>query len=142
MQDFIFTQGIWLGEGTIALTSSPELIKFYTKWEIEPLINDLIKATQIIQMQGVKESTRNTLTFMNITQETFDVIIENQYFEQVIGKGLRTEHTLSWNFNQNSTFEGFESYKKLKNNELFLQAKYGCDQHRTLIEGILWQKSQ
>lgn len=141
MHDFIFKAGIWLGEGTITLTTSPELIKFYTKWEFASQSNELIKATQIIQMQGVPESTHNTFTFMNLTSETFDVIIENQLFEQAIGTGIMTEESISWKFTENGSFQGFEKYKKLQNGELFLQAEYGTDQYRTLIEGILWQKS-
>jgi len=141
MQDFIFKPGIWLGEGTIALTTSPELIKFFTKWEITSEANQLIEAKQIIQMQGVKQSTLNIFTFMNITPEGFDLTIKNQYIEQVTGKGTRGEKLISWKFPQESALAGGENYTNSKNNELLLQAEYGSEQYRTTIEGILWKKS-
>jgi len=141
MQDFIFSQGIWLGEGKIAFSTSPEFLQFYMKLDISPQTDNLIKAIQTIQIQRIKEETINHFTFMEMTTENFNVMIENEIFGQVSGKGIIKEKMISWQFKGNPVFEGSETYKRLENGEFFLQAEYGMDQYRTLIEGVLWKKS-
>lgn len=141
MLDFIFTPGLWLGEGKMTFSTSPEFLKFFTKWEIKEEANGLIKATHIVEMQGVEEQVINRLTFQNVTDTSFTVILENNLFGQVEGKGLCNNNVIAWEFHDQSTFEGFEVYEKQENGDYFFHAEYGApDQFRTLVEGLIWRK--
>ena len=140
MQEFILKEGIWLGEGTIALSSSTEQMKFYTKWEIAPESRGQIEATQTIQLQGENQVSRNFFFFTAITETTFTLTIKNEQVEAVQALGSRRPRQVSWNYTAGSTLEGKESYTHLQNQQLLLKAEYGSGQYQTMIEGKLWKK--
>jgi hypothetical protein len=140
-EDFVFTPGLWLGEGKISFSASHEFLKFYTKWEIQEESPGIMKATQTVEMQGVDEQVINILTFQEIKPTSFTVILENNIIGSVSGKGIRDENMIAWEFQGHLTFEGFEVYEKQENGDYFLHAEYGSsDQFRTLIEGLIWRK--
>jgi len=139
--DFIFAPGIWLGEGKITLSTSPEFLKFYTKWEIKEQSPGVMIATQMVEMQEMEERMFNTFTFEDILPGSFKIILENNIVGAVIGKGIRDDHTIAWEFHNQSNFEGFEVYEKQENGDYFLHAEYGPSaQYRTTIEGLIWHK--
>ncbi|MBA2368603.1 MAG: hypothetical protein H0V82_06225 [Candidatus Protochlamydia sp.] len=142
LPEFIFSHGIWLGEGKISFTSSPEFIKFYTRWQIAPEDNGLIKAVQVVEMQGIGEQITNTFQFNDITSIDFSVSLENSLVGKISGKGMRTEScTVAWEFRSQGSFEGFEVYERQENGDYFLHAEYGSpDQFRTIVEGLVWRK--
>ena len=37
-QPFLFEPGLWIGEGHVQFSSSPEQVKFYTRWKIPKII--------------------------------------------------------------------------------------------------------
>jgi hypothetical protein len=140
-KDFIFIPGFWLGEGKISFSASPEFIKFYTKWKITEEAPGIMIATQIVEMQGMEEQVINTFTFKDILPTSFTVYLENNLLGSVVGKGIRDEHTIAWEFRNQSIFEGFEVYEQQENGDYFLHAEYGSpDQFRTVIEGLVWRK--
>ncbi len=140
-QDFIFTSGIWLGEGKISFSNSPEFIKFYTKWEIVEEGPMIMKAVQVVEMQGVEEHVTNVFRFKDITPISFSVSLENILVGCITGTGLRAEHLIAWEFRGTSAIEGFETYEQQENGDYFLHAEYGTpDQFRTIIEGLIWRK--
>src|SRR5688572_3317977 len=107
LPEFIFSQGIWLGEGKISFTSSPEFIKFYTRWQIVPEENGQIRAVQIVEMQGIGEQIINTFHFMDITPLEFSLTLENTIVGKIKGKGMRTDNsTVAWEFRSQGSFEG------------------------------------
>lgn len=141
--DFIFTPGLWLGEGKISFSASPEFLKFYTKWDIQEVAPGIMSATQIVEMQGVEEQqVINVFTFKDIIPESFQLTLENDLVGMVEGKGIRDGQTIAWEFRNQTNFEGFEVYERQENGDYFLHAEYGApDQFRTIIEGLIWRKT-
>lgn len=142
-QQFILTSGVWIGEGKITISASPDFIKFYTKWEITEENPEKMKAIQTVEMQGVDEHVINIFTFYDITPTRFAVQLENQVIGSVIGNGIIDSSTIAWEFRGSlSTFEGFEIYEMQENGDYSLHAEYtSADQLRTTIEGLIWRKS-
>jgi hypothetical protein len=139
--DFVFTIGNWLGEGKITFSASHEFIKFYTKWQVKAEKQGVMKATHIVEMQGIEEHVINQLTFLDIQEKKFTVILENQMVGKIQGTGLRDNNVIAWEFRQ-PHFEGFEVYELQENGDYFFHAEYGSpDQFRTLVEGLIWRKS-
>lgn len=140
-KDFIFTPGLWLGEGKISFSSSPEFLRFYTKWEIKEDTPGIMTATQIVEMHGMEEQVINQLTFTDIQPTSFKVHLENNLIGSISGAGLRTENSIAWEFRGQIAFEGFEVYERQETGDYFLHAEYGStDQFRTIIEGLIWRK--
>jgi hypothetical protein len=139
--DFLFTPSLWLGEGKITFSSSSEFLKFYTRWEISEENPGVMKATQVVELQGVEEHVINLLTLTDIQPTSFTVTLENNIVGKIAGKGLRDERTIAWEFRGQTTFEGFEVYEQQENGDYFLHAEYGTPaQFRTIVEGLIWQK--
>lgn len=140
-RDFIFTPGIWLGEGKISFSTSPEFLKFYTKWEIKEPKMGVIVATQLVEMRGLEEQVINTFTFSEMETSSFRVLLENNIIGNISGTGLRDENMIAWEFQGQVAFEGFEVYERQETGDYFLHAEYGSsDQFRTTIEGLIWPK--
>jgi hypothetical protein len=140
-QDFIFTPGIWLGEGKITFSASSEFIRFYTKWQISEEEEKVMKAIQVVEMQGVEEQLTNTFTFYDIQSKSFAVSMENNLVGKVVGKGIRDERMIAWEFPGQAGCEGFEVYEQQEKGDYFLHAEYGAPEpFRTVIEGLLWFK--
>ncbi len=141
MEEFIFTPGLWLGEGKISFSASHEFLRFYTKWRITNEETGVIKATQTVEMQGIEEQVINHFTFKDIKPDSFSILLENNIVGMVEGKGLRNDRLIAWEFRGHLTFEGFEAYEQQENGDYFLHAEYGAsDQFRTIVEGLIWLK--
>lgn len=142
MKEFILTPGIWLGEGKISFSASPEFIKFYMKWEITEEAPNVIRASQAIQMQGIEQKSINEFTFSEITDASFVVKLENEVFGEIMGSGIINDRMIGWEFQKDANFQGFETYERQENGDFFLHAEYGTnDRYRTIIEGLVWPKS-
>ena len=141
LNEFILETGTWLGEGKISFTASPEFIKFYTRWTIEKISDNLIKAIQTVEMIGVLEQLVNTFLITNIKRNSFVITLENNVVESIQGKGLRSESSIAWEFRGQKDFEGFEVYERQENGDFFMHAEYGSpEQYRTLVEGLICAK--
>lgn len=139
--EFIFTPGMWLGEGKISFSASFEFLKFYTKWEIKEEVPGVIIATQIVEMQGVEEHVINRFTFKDIQPQSFKVFLENDAVGSVSGIGIRDENLIAWEFRGQAAFDGFEVYERQEIGDYFLHAEYGGrEQYRTIVEGLIWRK--
>lgn len=135
---FIFSPHTWLGEGKIQLSSSSNVIKFYTKWEIETAQNGTIKALQTVEIVGIKEKTINHFTFYEISETSFKLILENEHIGKAIGIGLQEEKILQWKFGDGAMVQGTEIYKKQENGSYLVEAKYGADtDFQTLIQALI-----
>lgn len=140
-QDFIFTPGLWLGEGKITFSSSSEFLRFYTKWEISRLEGEMMKGVQTVEIQGIEEHVVNTFTFSEMKPNTFVVSLENPMVGKISGTGLRDERVIAWEFRGQPAFEGFEVYERQENGDYFIHAEYGTPaEYRTIIEGLIWPK--
>lgn len=143
---FIFEAGKWIGEGKVKFSSSPEQMKFYTKWNIpkssEESGSKMVICSQQVEMQGNNEQVINRFYFHSFTPTSFKIELENELVGKVEGKGVIDEKTLAWEFRGHPNFEGFEVYELLDNGDYTLHAEYASpDQFRTIIDGRIWKKS-
>lgn len=140
-QDFIFTSGIWLGEGKITFSSASDSIKFFTKWNVFEQELGVIKAVQIVEMEGIEDQTINTYSFYDFQEVGFSAILENALVGKVVGKGIRGNNIISWYFSNTATFEGLETYERQANGDYIFHAEYGPEAlFKTLIDGVIWRK--
>ena len=75
IQPFIFTPGVWIGEGKITFTTSHQFIKFYTKWQINALSKNEFEAVQIVEMQGVEDHVINKYIFTHAGGTNFSLLL-------------------------------------------------------------------
>lgn len=140
--DFIIKPGIWVGEGRMVFTSSPEQIKYYTKWTVSPAIEKQVNVRQQVEMQGVEEHVNNALIFTLINDTSFVIQIENELFGNVIGKGIIGPKTIAWEFRGTGAFEGLEVYELQESGDYMVHGEYtSTDQHRTIVDGRIWKKT-
>lgn len=139
--DFIFKPGLWVGEGKVTFSVSPERIRFYTKWTIEKEVNKKITCQQHVEMEGGESHVYNTFTFSNIQSTSFTVDLTSELLGSVTGKGVIDDKTIAWEFRGHPEFEGFEVYELQNNGDFLLHAEYSSiDQIRTIINGRIWKK--
>lgn len=141
---FIFQPGTWIGEGRIAFSASPELVRFYTKWIVDQENKGLITSEQQVEIQGTEPNTKTQFRFSNITPGTFAVELENENLGKVYGNGVIDPRTIAWEFHTKTEgLEGFEVYELQENGDYMLHAEYAsADQFRTIIDGRIWKKSE
>jgi hypothetical protein len=134
---FIFTPGTWQGEGKIALNMVEEELFFHTQWTVlEKDFANKILCIQDIKIQGLSDQTRNELSFYNFQNDTFTVDMENSNLGRIVGKGVRNEQTIAWEFRNTETgFEGYESYTLQSDGSYLMKGEYVTgDQFRTVID--------
>lgn len=140
---FIFSPGVWIGEGTISFSTSPQSIHFYTKWlnnEYHPTFGYI--SSQQVEMQGVEESVFNKLIITEATPTSFVMTLENNLIGKVTGKGVIDVKTIAWEYRNGKDLEGFEVYELQDNGDYLFHAEYSStDQYRTIIDGRIWPKS-
>lgn len=138
---FIFSPGIWLGEGKITFSTSSTPLKFYVKWCVFPEQNQEIQAVQTIEIQGSQEHLVNQFTFSQLKPDSFSLTLESEATGRVNGKGVQDAKTIAWEFPIPERLNGFEVYEKQSNGDFSFHAEYGeAADFRHLIQGLLWQK--
>jgi len=141
MHIFIFTPGIWLGEGKISFSGSQDEIKFFTKWEVEREKEGVIRMRHFVEMQGIDQRTSNSYVLSDVGEGCFRIKLSNDMLERVEGKGVYSPRTISWEFNLPGVFEGRESYERVEPHLYHFNAEYRSDElFKTFISGILWKK--
>jgi hypothetical protein len=139
---FFLYEGHWIGEGKITFTSSPERLRFYTKWKIEKEEQGIIKCVQQVEMEGGEESAFNHFSFSSITPQGFVIELNSDQLGILKGKGIIDPKTIAWEFRGYPEFEGLEVYELQENGDYMLHAEYAStDQFRTIIDGRIWKKS-
>jgi len=139
--DFIFKEGIWIGEGKVQFSTSPEQIHFYTKWVIKKITKNEINCQQQVEMRGGGDTVYNHFTFSDIKESGCTATLENEILGMASGKAVIGEKNIAWEFRDHSDFEGFEVYELQENGDYLLHAEYvSTDQHRTTIDGRIWKK--
>lgn len=141
---FIFSPGLWTGEGKIVLNMVEEELYFGTHWSVQdPDFSGKVACAQEIHIQGFPENMRNELSFYGFQGKHFSVDMENQNVGRIIGTGIVDENTISWEFRGNANFEGFETYHKQEDGSYTMRGEYiTTDQFRTQIEARLWLQSK
>lgn len=139
--EFIFKPGIWIGEGKITFSASPDEVKFYTRWNSQPESDEAILTAQEVELHGMEDKVTNNFELTDITSEHFLLRLENELVGQAHGKGVVDEHTIAWEIKGSDNFEGYEVYEKQENGEYIFHAEYTSDdQFRTIIDGRVWKK--
>lgn len=143
---FIFESGLWVGEGRVRFSSSPDQVKFYTKWTIPKNLKQATgeegSCSQQVEMLGSNEQVVNKFVITMQSQNSFMISLENEMVGKVQGKGIVDEKTIAWEFRGHPGFEGFEVYELTDNGDYMLHAEYASpDQFRTMIEGRIWKKA-
>jgi hypothetical protein len=139
--DFIFKPGLWIGEGKVTFSASPEIVRFYTKWTVEAEKNKKIVCQQHVEMEGGESNVYNTFVFSRLQSNAFSVELTSELLGCVQGKGLLDDKTIAWEFRGHPEFEGFEVYELQDNGDFMLHAEYSSiDQIRTIIDGRIWKK--
>ncbi len=141
---FIFSPGLWTGEGKIVLNMVEEELFFGTHWFVQdPDFSGKVACAQEIQIQGFPENMRNELNFYGFQGKHFSVDMENQNVGRIVGTGVVDEDSISWEFRGNSNFEGFETYQRQEDGSYTMRGEYiTTDQFRTQIEARLWLQSK
>ena len=141
---FMFSSGLWLGEGKIVLNMVEEELFFSTKWTIQEAdFMGKIQGSQEVQIQGFPESMHNELSFYDFQGKAFCVEMENQNVGRITGVGFVDEKTIAWEFRNQDVFEGFETYTLLEDGSYAMKGEYiSSDQFRTQIEARIWLQSK
>lgn len=141
---FIFSPGLWTGEGKITLNMVEEELFFGTHWSVQdPDFSGKVSCAQEIRIQGFPENMRNELTFYDFQAGRFAVDMENQNIGRIVGTGVVDENNISWEFRGNANFEGFETYQKQSDGSYTMHGEYiTTDQFRTQIEARLWLQTK
>ncbi len=138
---FIFQPGKWIGEGQVIFTISPDKLHFYTSWEVASISHQVIVSLQQVEIGGLEPAMRNSFIFSNLTENSFDIELENEILGKVKGKGIIAEKKIAWEFHGQGILEGLEVYDLVENGEYRLHAEYvSTDQFRTIIDGRIWKK--
>jgi hypothetical protein len=141
IHDFIFKPGVWVGEGKVTFSASPEHVRFYTKWTIKKENDQVITCQQHVEMEGGESNVYNTFVFSHILPDSFKVELRSELLDIVQGKGVIDKKTIAWEFRNHPEFEGFEVYELQDNGDFMLHAEYtSIDQMRTIIDGRIWKK--
>lgn len=140
---FIFSPGVWLGEGKITLNMVEEELFFSTKWAVQNTdFTGKITCAQEIQVQGLPEHMRNELSFYDFQVKGFAVDMENQNVGKIVGTGIVDDKMIAWEFRNNETFEGYETYNLQDDGSYIMKGEYiTSDQFRTIIEARIWLQS-
>ena len=139
----LFSKGLWIGEGKISFSASPDHIRFFTKWsyidQTDPIFH---RWEQVVEMQGNEESIKNSYSITPLTDTTFSISLENEVIGKAIGKGVIETNKIAWEIRNPDTFQGFEVYELQENGDYMVHAEYAAqDNFRTLIDGRIWLKS-
>ena len=145
VRDFIFKSGLWVGEGKVTFSASPNHLRFYTKWSMEEELDGKFKWLQRVELERGESNVYNNFLFFNISETAFSVELSNELLGTVQGKGLINQKTIAWEFKrelEHEGFEGFEVYELQENGDFMFHAEYSSDDlMRTIVDGRIWRKS-
>lgn len=139
---FIFQPGQWVGQGIITFSTSPDRLRFYTKWTVQAMDRNEISSKQEVEMEDRNENLFNYFTVTDIQQDMFLLQLSSDLTGVLYGKGIISEKTIAWEFRGDPEFEGFEVYELQDNGDYMVHAEYFSDDYRTIIDGRIWQKQK
>lgn len=140
--EFIFQPGIWVGEGRITFSASPEHLTYYTRWTIDTSEEGEIRVEQRVETIGGDDNVKNNFRVFEAIENAFKIELANELVGVVFGTGVVDATTIAWEFRGGAVLEGFEVYELQENGDYMLHAEYtSTDQFRTIIDGRIWKKS-
>jgi len=145
LHSFLFTPGLWLGEGSIALSSLDEELIFYTRWMSHKKDKEgKILCVQEIEIKGLSDIMQSEYCLFAITETEFSFEMDNSVIGKVQGKGFVSPESISWEIVDSAgELEGVEFYQKESKDLYQMRADYATsDQFRTEIKGKIWRKEE
>ncbi|NGX31415.1 MAG: hypothetical protein K940chlam8_00783 [Chlamydiae bacterium] len=142
MHQFLFEEGVWLGEGTVQLNLVKESLKFYSRWLIHKIGDQKIKCTQEIEVAGLQDHMHNVFYIDILKGDKLKVELENHSVGRLSAKGIFDQNLIAWEYDKNLdvAFEGYELFEKKENNQYQFKAEFMAeDQLRSKLEGKLWK---
>lgn len=140
--EFLLSPGKWIGEGKVTFSTSPEHLRFYTKWQIEKDDSGNLHCQQYVEMEGGQDRVENIFMISEVLPDSFVIQLSNDLLGRISGKGVIDPETIAWEFRGSEEFEGFEVYELQDNGDYMLHAEYSStEQFRTIIDGRIWKKS-
>lgn len=138
---FIFQSGLWIGEGKITFSTSPEHLHFYTKWTIS--VSDKISlCQQKVETQGSSDLIINDFSVTTASPSSFTIEFKNSHVGSIRGQGIIDDKTIAWEFRGSDQIEGFEVYERQENGDYMVHAEYSStDKFRTIVDGRIWEKT-
>ena len=142
MHEFLFKEGLWIGEGKITFSVSPDHIRFYTRWTaVSEAAEAAHRWVQEVEMQGGEEKVQNRFLVTELSPTSFSVVLENDIVGKAVGKGVVEPGKIAWEIKSPETFHGFEVYELQENGDYMLHAEYVAqDNFRTIIDARIWSK--
>jgi len=139
---FLFKPGQWIGEGKISFSTSPDALRFYTKWIIEENHSGTIHCRQRVEMEDREEDIYNDFLIYNIEPTSFSIQLNSELLGCLEGKGGIDTKSIAWEFRYFPELEGFETYELLESGDYIIHAEYmSTEKYRTIIDGRLWKKN-
>lgn len=140
MEHFIFSEGVWLGEGVITFAGSPDSVKFFTRWTIEREWEGVIACVQEVELHGLEQNSENAVLISEAKEGEFKISLENELMGKVTGKGVYDKKKVAWELRDQPGMEGYEVYELQENGEYKFHSEFSSPPFRTIIEGRLWKK--
>lgn len=136
---FIFSPGVWQGEGTISFSMAEDVFHFRTRWTVLPEEDQKIYFNQEIQIDHLEEKMRNHFCLWELSDSAFELVLENQVVGKVMGSGLITQESIAWEFRRkDQEFEGYEIYEMQRDGTYKMRAEFTAGEGlNTHIEGVL-----
>ncbi len=139
MHKFIFTPGVWQGEGQITFSMAEDELVFKTRWTLAPKEGERILLSQTIEVDNVPDKMVNNFAISDMTASSFVIELENNLIGKVQGKGVVDEKTIAWEFrNTPQQFEGFEIYELQPDGSYKVRAEFTAGEGlRTYVKGTI-----
>ncbi len=138
---FLFTPGIWIGEGTISFATSKDTLHFFTRWSFVDETDSGLVWLQEVELQNPLQTNRNIFTISDLKENHFHLQASSEVMGTVPGKGVLTPTTIAWELHTPDSATGLELFELKDSGDYTFRAEYAAAEHRTLIEGLLWKKS-
>lgn len=141
---FLFDSGCWIGEGQIELNALADKMIYFMRWRATVVDLELqeYESSQEIQIAGHTDIMYNQFLFTNFNRNHFDVVLENQAWGEVDGRGMVDDRFIGWEFRSNDLgFEGYEFYEMQEDGTYIVKAEFVTKEDlRTHIDGKIWKQ--
>lgn len=92
----IFEPGKWQSKGSMIILKTAALVHFEILWDISPVRNGSITCYQQARLLENEESWQSQLTFYDIEQNSFSMILASPLNGRFAGKGIITDTDICW----------------------------------------------
>jgi len=137
---FIFHPGTWDGSGIITFSMAEDVLEFSMKWIVLPSEDHQTYFHQEIDIKSFPEKMSNHFTIWRISENAFEIQLENNIVGKVLGSGLITPQSIAWEFRRkDQEFEGYEIYELQPDKSYKMRAEFTAGAGmRTQVTGQIY----